>query len=543
MSRNQRRQAAQRTGKTAVAPLPVSVDQMFADAVSHHMAGRDDKAEQLYLSILAVPPIQAETSYNLGLLYQTKGRFAEAVAAYRNATLMRQDHVDAYCNMATALQDLGLKDDAIALYHKAIAIRPDYAMAYCNMGVALKERDQSLTAVDAYERAIILRPDYDWAFANLSAVLLDLDRLEEAITACRAALAINQKLPMAHFNLGAIFKAQNRLPESEASFRDAIALNPDFVEAHFTFGQVLLHQQKFAEGWAEYDWRWRLPTYRWLKNIHGDFTQPAWQGEDIRGKTLLVYAEQGLGDALQYVRYIPHVIATTGAKVILAVHPPLLRLFGQIAGATLIALDHVPLPPFDLHCPLLTLPRLLGTTSQTIPAQIPYLHAEPADIARWQARLAAPAGHKKVGIVWAGNPDQTGDRLRSPRLEAVLPLFDVPGITFFALQLGAGRNDLDQFPLPANVIDLGPEITDFSDSAAIMSGLDVMISSCTAPLHLAAALGVRTWGMIPFAPHFLWQNDRSDSPWYPTLTLYRQAELGKDWSNVMEQIAADLKAL
>jgi hypothetical protein len=349
-------------------------------------------------------------------------------------------------------------------------------------------------------------------------------------------------MPMAWFNLGAAYKADNRLEESEAAFRQGIAINPDFTEAHFTLGQVLLHQGKYAEGWQEYDWRWKLPQYAWLKNIHGEILQPKWQGEDIRGKTLLIYAEQGLGDALQYVRYIPKVVETTGAKVILAVHPPLLKLFAQLRDVTIIPLDHVPLPPFDLHCPLLTLPRLLGTSAHNIPADVPYLHADSAEIERWKIRMDGRPG-KKVGLVWSGNPDQTGDRLRSPRLAAVQPLLAQPGVTFYALQLGAGRRDIETYPLPSNVVDLGLEIRDLADTAAIMANLDLMISSCTAPLHLAAALAVPTWGMIPYAPHFLWQIGRTDNPWYPTLRLYRQEAAGTDWRSVMADISRDLTTL
>jgi Flp pilus assembly protein TadD len=541
MSRNQQRQLAKQAARSPSPPVRPSLDQLFADAIAHHMAGREDQAEQLYRMILAVPPVQAETSYNLGLLYQTKGRLVEAVAAYRYAVLLKQDHIDAYCNLATALQDLGQRDEAIEIYHKAIAIHPDFAMAYCNLGVALKEQRQAEQSLAAYRRAIDLRPSYDFAFANMAAVLLDLGRLDDAKAACSRAIELNPLMPMAHFNLGATLKAENKPAEAEAVFRDAIKLNPDFTEAHFTFAQVLLHQEKYREGWDEYEWRWKLPQYRWLRDMHGDFAQPLWQGEDITGKTLLVYCEQGVGDALQYVRYIRQLIAERGVHVILAVHPPLLRLLAQIEGATVIALDQVPLPAFDLHCPLISLPRLFGTDKHNIPAEIPYLSADPADIERWRRRI--PGQGKRVGIVWAGNPDQTGDALRSPRLKAVLPLFEVPGVTFVALQVGPGRADLEKYPLPANVIDLGPEIGDFADTAAIISGLDLVISSCTAPLHLAAALGVPTWGMIPFAPHFLWQNDRTDSPWYPNLRLYRQAEAGNDWRNVTAAISDDLAKL
>lgn len=541
MSRNQRPKTGIGAKAQAAVPVTQSVDQMFAEAVRHHVAGRNDNAEALYLSVLSVPPVQAEASYNLGLLYQTSGRLIEAVAAYQNAVRLRNDHVDAYNNLGTALQALNAKDAAIELYRKAIALRPEHETSYCNLGVSLKDEGQLAGAEGAYGRAIQLKPRYDWAYANLAATLLEQDRFDEAIEACRQALEINPAMPMALFNLGTALKSQNQVSEAEQAFRQALSLTADFTEAHFSLGQILLQQEKYAEGWGEYEWRWRLPQYGWLKSLHGDFIQPQWRGEDIAGKTLLIYAEQGAGDTLQYARYIPILAARTGAKIIFAVHRQLVRLLEQIREAEVIPLEQSPLPHFDVHTPLLSLPGVLGTERDNIPVADSYLKADPDSIERWRRRIGT--GKKKVGIVWSGNPEQTGDRLRSPRLPPVMPLFENRDVTFVALQVGPGRKDLAEHPLPPDVIDLGLEIADFFDTAAIMADLDLMISSCTAPLHLASALGIPTWGMIPFAPHFLWQNERGDSPWYPSLRLYRQARPGSDWSNVISAIDADLKQL
>ena len=392
-------------------------------------------------------------------------------------------------------------------------------------------------AVASYHRAIALQPDYDFAFANLAAALLDQGKPEEAVIACRRALAIRPEMAMAHFNLATGLKYLCRLDEAAAAFRRATALDSGLVEAHFSLSQTLLLQGDLPAGWAEYEWRWRLKEYAWLQNIHGTFSQPRWAGEPLDGRTLLIYAEQGLGDAIQYVRYLPRVVAA-GGRVILAVHPPLRRLFSEFSDITLVSLDTVPLPPFDVHCPLLSLPLVFGTTAENIPGGVPYLHADPDAVDRWRARIG---GDKpRVGIVWAGNPTQGGDRFRSPRLATVLPLFDLPNVTFVALQVGPGRQDLATHVLPPNVLDLGPEISDLADTAAIMAGLDLVITSCTAPLHLAGALGVPTWAMIPASPHFTWLLGRADSVWYPTLRLYRQEKFGTDWSGVVAAIAGDL---
>jgi len=510
---------------------------MFDEAVARHTAGDLAPAEALYRAVLALQPAQAQAAYNLGVLLHTLRRHADAVAAYRHATVARPDYAEAWCNLGVALQDERAFAEAVAAYHRAIELRPDFAMAHCNLGVALKETGRLEESVACYHRAIALQPDYDFAFANLAAVLLDQGKPEEAAIACRRALAIRPDMRMAHFNLGTALKHLGRLDDAARAFRDAIGRDPEFVEAHFTLGQTLLLQGDFAAGWPEYEWRWRLKDYAWLANIHGAFAQPRWTGEKLNGRTILIYAEQGLGDAIQYVRYVPHVVAA-GGRVILAVHPPLRKLFADIAGVTLVSLDSVPLPAFDVHCPLLSLPMIFGTTPDNIPQGVPYLRADAADVARWRARIGGEG--LRVGIVWAGNPAQTGDRFRSPRLASVLPLFDVPGVRFVALQVGPGRDDLATHGLPGNVLDLGPEIGDLADTAAIVAGLDLVVTSCTAPLHLAGALGVPTWAMIPASPHFAWLMGRPDSPWYPTLRLYRQEAYGTDWSGVVARIAADL---
>ncbi|MBF0612058.1 MAG: glycosyltransferase family protein [Magnetococcales bacterium] len=519
--------------------VPPLVEQMFNEAVARHQANQLLQAEALYRAILALEPGHVSASYNAGVLLQTQGRQEEAVLFYKNAVTVKPDYSEAYCNLGTALQDLGRLDEAVAIYQQAISIRPDFAMAYCNLGVALKMQGKLPESIQAYQQAIRLNPQYDWAYANMGAAYMDMGLLDESLAAAQKAITLNPTMIMGYFNLGTVYKGLNRLSEAEQIFRQAIALQPSFVEAHFVLGQVLLTQGRLAEGWGEYEWRWNLKEYGWLKSLHGEFSQPRWNGEPLQGKTILVYAEQGMGDTIQYVRYLPWLV-DMGATVILAVHPPLVTLFSQLKRIFVIPLDQKPLPAFDYHSPLLSLPRLQGTQLFNVPANVPYLHADENLVQQWLPRLG---GGLRVGLVWAGNPTQKGDKFRSPRLASMFPLFDIPGVTFIALQVGEGRQDLQQYPLPPHVIDLGKEIKDFSDTAAIMKSLDLMITSCTAPLHLAGALGVRTWGVIPYSPHFLWMLNREDSPWYPTLRLYRQDRYDVNWSQVIQQVRQDLLAL
>jgi tetratricopeptide (TPR) repeat protein len=536
-----------RTAKKTSSPAPAAAPQSptldalnFAAAVEFHRAGQADKAEALYRAAVALNPSHAEAFYNLGVLHHGLGRLPEATAAYRDAIFARIDYVDAYSNLATVMRDQGKTAEAEIFYRQALAYDPGHTLANSNFGVLLNDLKRPDEAKTAFRRAIVFDPAYEWAYVNMASALLNIGEFANSSACCRRATRLQPDLAMAHHNLGAALKAENRIDEAIAAFREAVRARPDFGEAHFALGQMLLMQGQYEEGWPEYDWRWTLPDYAWLRNIHGAFEQPRWRGEDISTRTILLYAEQGLGDAIQYVRYVPALVRRAG-HVVLAVHPPLLPLFAGLDGVELVALDQVPLPPFDTHCPLMGLGEMFGTRADTIPAQIPYLSATPAKIEQWRARIGN--GGFKVGIVWAGNPTQMGDRWRSPRLAAMAPLFSIPGVQFIALQKGPGRDDLKQFPLPGNVLDLGDEIKDFADTAGIMAGLDLMITSCTAPLHLAAALGVPTWAVIPYAPHFLWQLDRSDSPWYPTLRLYRQDRAGSDWSVPVGRMAEDLTAL
>ena len=527
------------TPEPAAPPSPGLPLLILQEAVKFHQLGQTDKAEALYRAVLALEQ-NADASYNLGLICHAQGRLDEAVVAYRDAIFFRSDHADAYANLATVMKDKGKRQEAVIFYRQALAFAPQQAMTHSNLGVVLNELGLPEEAVASFKRAIALSPDYEWAYVNIAPAQLEQGFSQASEQACRRAIQLRPDLPIAHFNLGASLKTMNRLGEAVACFRQAIALQPNFGEAHFGLGQVLLMMGDYEAGWPEYDWRWALPEYGWLQTIHGAFVQPRWRGESLEGRTILIYAEQGLGDAIQYSRYLPQVVAR-GGHVILAVHPPLKSLFAGFAGVTIVGLDDVPLPPFDVHCPLLGLPEIFKTRMDNIPCQIPYLSADPEKAERWRQRIGGTG--LKVGVIWAGNPTQKGDRWRSPRLAAMLPLLAVKGVDFVALQKGPGRDDLANTKLPADVLDLGEEIADFADTAAIMAGLDLVITSCTAPLHLAGALGVPTWAVIPFSPHFLWQLKRGDSPWYPSLTLYRQERPGTDWSVPVNRMVADLKKL
>jgi FkbM family methyltransferase len=587
-------------------PASSGVDEAVVEAINQHHAGRTADAEQLYRAALVSRSDHAVALYGLGLLLHTQGRLQEALEPYRRAIAVRPDFVDAYINLGTVVLALGQGEAAVALYRHAMAINPDSAMAYGNLGKALQDLGRIDEAIVAYRAGIARQPDnavihvnlgaalieqrawddavtvmrraaalepanamaqanlgtallslgqYDEALAacrqaialqlhgaairsSLGGAMLELGAVPEAMALCREAIALDPTLPAAHFNLSHTYKAMNRLQEAALAARRAIALRPDAAEYHFHLAHILLLQGDLAAGWDEYEWRLKLPDFAWMGSLLG--ARPLWNGEDIGDQTILVYTEQGFGDIIQFVRYLPMVVSRAG-RVILAAHPPMRRLLETIEGIVVVSLQEAPLQDFDVQCPLLSLPRAFATRLDTIPLGVPYLRVDPSEQARWHRRMCG--GRLRVGIVWAGNPATQRDRFRSPGLHSVMPLFSVTGVDFVVLQMGEGRQDCDAVPLPPHVLDLGGEITDLADTAAIMAGLDLMISSCTGPLHLAGALGVPVWAMIPFAPHFPWLLGRTDTLWYPSMHLYRQEQPGRDWSWVVGRITADLAAL
>jgi tetratricopeptide (TPR) repeat protein len=523
-----------------VALQPSMVDAIINLGTALLGLGRPNEAAVQYERAIAINPDNAMAYGNLGKVLQDLGRSELAFAAYHKALALRPQNAEVLLNLGAALLDQHRWDEAVRFTREAIALRPDSAMAHANLAVGLLGLGQHEAALAACREAMALDPQGAAIACTLGGTMLELGEPEDAVTLCRRAIALEPAAASPHFNLSHACKALNQLAEAEQAAEAAIARNPDSAVYHFHLAHTLLVQGKTERGWEEYEWRWTLPEFAELAALRSQFSQPQWSGEDISDKTILIYTEQGLGDIIQFARYVPLVVGRA-RQVLLAANAATRRLLSCITGLSVIAPDEMAAQRFDVHCALLSLPRAFGTRVETIPAQVPYLTADPLDVTRWAARMAGDG--PRVGIVWAGNPATKRDRFRSPRLHSVAPLLAVPGITFVCLQMGAGREDLARTPLPAHVIDLGEEITDLAETAAIMASLDLVISPCTAPLHLAGALGRPTWAMIPFAPHFPWLLDRVDSPWYPSMRLYRQSCAGTDWRSVVNQIATDLRIL
>ncbi|QCO15887.1 tetratricopeptide repeat protein [Azospirillum brasilense] len=573
-------------------------------AIDHHQAGRLAEAATLYGRILEADPEQPDAAQFLGVLHAQTGRPADGARLLRRALALRPDSAGGHSNLAGARQTMGDAAGAEAGYARALRLDPLLADAHASRAGALRDLNRVPEAARSAQRALALLPASADALVNLAETALAGRRGEEAERAARRAVTLAPGSPAARMMLGSACAALKRWDEAEAAYRAALDRAPDYGAAWGNLGSLLAGLGRFEEalaafaaagergfsgpslwsargnarlamarpvdaladfdrllevrpgdagmrwnrgfarllagdcegGWPEFDWRRHdaraEPPWR-------RFAQPTWTGGDLAGRTILLYAEQGLGDTLQFVRYVP-LVAARGARVILEVQPPLMSVLSGLPGVERLIARGDPLPGFDLECPLMSLPRAFGTRLDSVPAAVPYLHPDPQRAAAWSARLADGQG-LRVGLVWAGNPRFPGDALRSPRLAGLRSVLDVPGLRFFGLQKGPGREDLERVPMPSSFTDLGPEIADFADTAAVMANLDLVISSCTGPAHLAGALGVPVWVVLPLSPDWRWLLGREDSPWYPTARLFRQTRVG-DWAEVAGRVADALRA-
>jgi Tfp pilus assembly protein PilF len=482
----------------------LTVAQALALAVQHHEAGQLAQAEQLYRAVLRADPRQAEAHLRLGLLCQARGRPAEELACYAAAVRCRPEYAAAHANLGAALLEQGRPAEARASLEQAVRLRPELAAAHNSLGVALQQQGQPAAALACFQQALRLRPD----FAE------------------------------AHNNLGNALQAQGKLDEALASFDEALRLQPDYADAHLNRAQAWLLAGEYERGWPEYEWRWRCKEF-----VPPPCPPPLWDGSPLAGRTVLLRAEQGLGDTLQFIRYAA-LVRQQGATVVAECQKPLLRLLAGCPGIDRLIAPGLPLPEVDCQVPLLSLPGLLGTTLATVPATVPYLDADAGLVAHWAEQLRSLRGFK-IGIAWQGNPSYSSDRTRSLPLAEFAPLAQIEGVQLISLQKGPGAEQLraaGQFP----VLDLGGRLDEtagaFMDTAAVMKNLDLIITSDTAIPHLAGALAVPVWVALRFVPDWRWLLHREDSPWYPTMRLFRQSRPG-DWPEVFERIAAAVRKL
>nr|WP_245939706.1 tetratricopeptide repeat-containing glycosyltransferase family protein [Stenomitos frigidus] len=439
------------------------------------------------------------------------------------------DQVEALQILGVALCSVGQAVAAIPFLQRVVQLQPDAAEAWGNLGTALQEQGCYEDAIAHFNRAIALKPDYAEAHYNLALVLQKQDRLEDALFHSQQTIALKPEFVDAYYNQGFLLRRLGRLEEAIAHYRTATQLAPNSAGAHKNLGHALLLTGALQQGFQEYEWRWRQPG--WAPRL---FAQPLWDGSPLIGRTILLHAEQGFGDTIQFIRYAA-LVRDRGGRVIVECQPSLLRLLETAAGIDQLIAQGAPLPDFDVHAPLLSLPHLCSTTLETIPAPVAYL-SPPVD---HPLRLKVPPGTRlKVGIAWTGNPDHKNNRYRSCAIEQFRALCQLPGIAFFSLQKGAPEADLQALAeLP--IQSLSASLDDFTATAAAIAQLDLVITIDTAVAHLAGALGKPVWLLLSVAPDWRWLLERDDSPWYPTMRLFRQRQRGS-WQGVFERVAAEL---
>ena len=406
-------------------------------------------------------------------------------------------------------------DEAQACYERAVALRPDRVESLIGLGAVLRAQGRLEEAFARYRLALVLSPDHPGAHNNLGVALVDLGRPEEAVAHYERALALQPNRAETHSNLGIALQRQSRYAEALACYGRALAIKPDYAEAHFNRAHALLLTAELDGGWQEYEWRFAVARY------DRKFDQPLWSGGPLGGRSILIHAEQGFGDALQFVRYIP-AVAEHGGWVVLEVPKPLVRVARTVTGASEIV---------AAGDPLLSLPRVFATNLATIPGAVPYLRVPAEASAGWAERIPTTFG-LRVGLVWAGTTVGAID------LRLLQPLWEVDGVSWFSLQVGERSGDISSLG-GAKITDLSPWLTDFAETAAAVCRLDLVISVDTSVAHLAGALGRPTWLLLRFPAEWRWLLERDDSPWYPTARLFRQRKEG-DWLEVAREVAAAL---
>ncbi len=537
--------------------------------------GRADEAGQAAQAGLERFPESAELHFCLGNIGHAEKQWEQAVASFRQVLSVTPDHALASVNLSLALQELGRHDQALEAIDHALAVSPDAADWHLKRGYILQMQSRFESACAAYSSAIALQPDLAKAYANLGSVLEQGGQLDAAVTNYRKAVELAPQDPDLLFNLGAGLQAQRQFDEAEACYRDVLRIDPDHLrtlhnmssllaglgkpeealafydafferypnmaQARMNQAYLLLQQGRFREGWALMEYRWQCAD----APPRPSFSAPNWLGnEDVRGKTILIHGEQGFGDMLHFLRYTK-LVAAMGATVHLQVPPALKTLAETCPGVTAVFAEGEQLPPVDFVCAILSLPLACKTEVSTIPNEVPYLRGDPHKIAGWKQLLGAKKT-LRVGLAWAGDPRPSQpmaaamDKVRSMHFDRMLPLLNVAGVSFFSLQIGeAARQQMNQHP---KVSDYTPQLRNFQDTANLIEALDLVITVDTSIVHLSGALAKPVWLMDRFGHCYRWFAKREDSPWYPTLRIFRQEDPG-DWDGVVARIRRELEHL
>jgi tetratricopeptide (TPR) repeat protein len=555
--------------RRALALNPRDIDSTQMLAVLLNDTGDIAQSIALYREVLRLAPDRPEAHLALAALLQSSGDSEAAILAFQQAAALFPDHPTISLRLANALLEAHRFAEAVPCYREALQRDPGDAQTYNSLALALHELGHAAAARECYAHAICLNPNLAEALSNLGALLLDAGELRSAKLLLLRAVELEPNFLNAHCNLAAILEAQGDALGAVERLRTVLSRDPTHIAALSNLGlalsnlgdeagaltcyRLVLHRQPdtplarfnlsihflsngdFVQGWPEYEQRWRTRAFIGKR---APLAQPQWQGEDLRGRRIFLYAEQGFGDTLQFVRYVP-LVAALGAEVLLEVQPALLGLLQHLPGAVQVFSGGPP-DSFDFHCPLMSLPGVFRSDLDTLPARLSYLQAPQALLDEWGRRIDSPKLH--VGMVWAGSPGHARDRLRSIPLASFEHLTRLDGVTFYSFQKGPAARQLEQFPPQHRPHDLDPMLLDFADTAAAIAHLDLVLTVDTAVAHLAGALGKPVWILLPHSADWRWLRDRTDSPWYPTARLFRQSK-DDPWDDVLLLVEAALLEL
>jgi tetratricopeptide (TPR) repeat protein len=551
-----------------VSSAPFNLGQVFNEAVALHRQGRLRDAEKIYTRVLKAAPdhfdalnllgtvkwrlgrigeahrlftaaLKIRTDVpqvwsNLGQVLQILKRPKEALECHDKAYALAPDNVDILNSRANTLLSLGRPEEALDQFREVLARAPNHGEAHLNSGIAHAELGSMEDAIAEYDRALSLAPGHPVAHYNRGVALYELGRYADAVDAHDNALATAPGHPGAWLNRGRALAALKRLDDALASYDKAKAIQKDNPDIHFMESLALLMVGDYRQGFEKYEARWRRSGMPEQKSRG----RPLWRGDySLARKTVLLHAEQGFGDTIQFARYVPQ-LAASGANVILEVQPELTALLSRLEGATTVIPHGAPTPPYDVHCPLGSLPLALKTEPSNVPAPIPYLSADEAHLAKWSARVGP---RPRIAIAWSGNASHLNDRNRSMPFAKLAPLFSSPA-RFISIQREVRAEDENVLAAEPRVTHIGGELNDFDDTAAVVALCDLVIAVDTAVVHLAGAMGRPVWVMVPFAPDWRWTLDGDSTPWYPTARLFRQTALG-DWDSVINNVSAALREL
>jgi tetratricopeptide (TPR) repeat protein len=498
---------------------------------------RLDDAATCYVRSLELNSLDAEVHHVLGRALMDMGRYDEATASFGRALELKPSCAEFHDSLGVALQRQGKNDAAVDCHRRAIELDPRNPDAHNNLGNALENQRNTIQAVTSYRAAIGLRPDFSVAHSNLGIALRELGEVGEAIGCLRRAAELNPDSAEILSNLATALWDGGFIDEAVDTFRRAMQLNPDLAAIRVNHAYLTLLRGDFQNGWREYEWRWKAGDV-----VARPFQQAKWEGEPLRGKTILLHAEQGLGDTIQFVRYAP-LVKQLGGTVVCECQKPLLQLLGTVAGIDVLVGCGEELPSVDFQIPLLSLPGIFNTESETIPTNVPYLFADPELCDYWRKKLESIQGFR-IGINWHGRAGRRESLRRDVPPACFTALANLPDVSLISLQQNVGRDELKQVGERVPIVNPGDDLDTahgaFMDTAAIMMNVDLLVTSDTSVAHVAGALGVPVWVMLPFVPNWRWLLDRTDSPWYPTMRLFRQASPG-DWDGVMTEVGGALE--